>query len=131
MKKVLYITKNNLYVGSIRRGQPQPQTTEIKMAKATKIKFSTVSEWIKAGTFASGYALLESPVKETDKAIAFKAVRFNSCGNPYMGLGWLPKSQIIKIKNDYYTNSPAIMYAIPDWLTNKSYENGISFFDEV
>lgn len=60
--------------------------------------------------------LLESPIAETEKAIAFQGVKFNSYGNPYNAKIWLPKSQITKIKNDFYTNGDDFMYLCPAWL---------------
>jgi hypothetical protein len=82
----------------------------------TKHRFAKVSEYIAAGALSVGF-LLESPIKETEKAIAFEGVKFNSFGNPYNALIWLPKSQLAKLENDFYTNdAPSEMYLCPAWL---------------
>jgi hypothetical protein len=88
--------------------------------KPAKQKFSKVSEWIAAGGLSVGF-MLESPVKETEKAVAFPCVKFNSYGNPYNGIAWLPKSQLQKVENDFYTNqAPAEMWFCPAWLYSKT-----------
>lgn len=68
--------------------------------------------------------LLESPAKETEKAIAFPCVKFNSYGNPYNGLAWLPKSQLTKVENDFYTTGPKEMFLCPGWLYSKNFSGG-------
>ena len=89
--------------------------------KATAKKISKVSEYIKRGGMSSGAYLLESPAKETEKALAFPGVKYNSYGNPYNGLIWFPKSQLTTLENDYYTNeAPAQMYLCPEWLYRKN-----------
>ncbi len=80
----------------------------------------TVSEYLALGGLALGM-LLESPTKETEKAMAFPATKFNSHGNPYQGTCWLPKSQLVKIANDFYTTGPAEMFICPTWLYEKSF----------
>jgi|DEB0MinimDraft_10_1074344.scaffolds.fasta_scaffold96700_1 hypothetical protein len=84
-------------------------------------KLSKVSEYIEQGGMASGAYLLENPAKETKKAIAFPGVKFNSYGNPYDALIWFPKSQLVEVENDYYTNNaPAKMHLCPEWLYRKN-----------
>lgn len=84
-------------------------------------KISKVSEYIALGGMASGAYLLENPAKETEKAIAFPGVKFNSYGNPYNGLIWFSKSQLVEVENDYYTNdAPAKMHLCPEWLYSKN-----------
>jgi len=81
---------------------------------------TTVSQYIAAGALSVGF-LLEYPIKETEKAIAFEGVKFNSYGNPYTALIWLPKSQLTKLENDFYTNdAPKEMYLCPAWLYAKN-----------
>jgi hypothetical protein len=85
-----------------------------------KTPFTTVSQYIAAGALSVGF-LLESPIKETEKALAFEGVKFNSYGNPYTGLIWLPKSQLAKLQNDFYTNNaPSEMWFCPTWLYAKN-----------
>jgi hypothetical protein len=84
----------------------------------------TVSQYIALGGMTVGM-LLESPVKETQKALAFQVVKFNSYGNAYNGLTWLPKSQLVEVSNDYYTNNaPAKMHLCPTWLYEKNFAGG-------
>ena len=84
----------------------------------------TVSQYFAAGGLAVGM-LMESPIKETEKALAFKAVRHNSYGNAYQGVAWLPKSQLAAIENDHYTqDAPSTFYVCPTWLYQKSFLNG-------
>lgn len=79
----------------------------------------TVSEWLAAGGMEIAY-LLESPIKETEKAVGFPGVKFNSYANPYNAVIWLPKSQLVKIKNDFYTDGPSEMFLCPPWLYRKN-----------
>lgn len=82
--------------------------------------FKKVSEYIEAGAFKVGF-LLESPIKETEKALGFEGVKFNSYGNPYNAVIWLPKSQLQKLENDFYTNeAPDVMWLCPTWLYKKN-----------
>jgi hypothetical protein len=86
----------------------------------TNNRFTKVSEYIAAGAMNVGY-LLESPIRETEKALGFGGVKFNSYGNPYNAIVWLPKSQLQKLENDFYTNdAPAIMWLCPAWLYEKN-----------
>lgn len=79
-------------------------------------KISKVSEYIALGGMDSGAYLLENPAKETGKAIAFPGVKYNSFGNPYNGFIWFPKSQLVEVENDYYTNGSETMHLCPAWL---------------
>jgi hypothetical protein len=80
----------------------------------------TASQYIALGGLAVGM-LLENPAKETEKALAFDCVKHNSYGNPYNGVAWLPKSQLVEVENDFYTNdAPAKMYICPTWLYKKT-----------
>jgi hypothetical protein len=92
------------------------------MSKINSIK--TVSQYFALGGFSIGM-LMESPVKETEKALAFSAVRHNSYGNAYQSVTWLPKSQLVELENDHYTqDAPASFYLCPMWLYKKSFVNG-------
>lgn len=80
----------------------------------------TVSEYLALGGLSLGM-LVESPVKETEKALGFNATKFNSYGNPYVGTAWLPKSQLIKVENDFYATGPIEMWICPAWIYEKSF----------
>ena len=86
----------------------------------TTTTFNTVSEYIAAGALKVGY-VIESPVRETEKALGFSGVKYNSYGNAYDAVIWLPKSQLQKLKNDFYTNNaPSVMWFCPAWLYAKN-----------
>lgn len=86
----------------------------------TKHRFTKVSEYIAAGAMEVGF-VLESPTRETEKALGFKGVKFSSYGNAYNAVIWLPKSQLQKLENDFYTNdAPAVMWFCPSWLYAKN-----------
>jgi hypothetical protein len=88
--------------------------------KSAKPVFTKVSEWIAAGALEAGY-VLESPIRETENALGFKGVKFNSYGNAYDAVIWLPKSQLQKLENDFYTNdAPPVMWFCPEWLYSKT-----------
>lgn len=89
-------------------------------------QFSKVSEYINAGGMNIGLYLMESPVRETERALAFPAVKFNACANPYQGLAWLPKSQLQRIENDFYTDESrgSEMFLCPEWLYRKNFYHG-------
>jgi hypothetical protein len=92
------------------------------MKNNTSIK--TVSEYLNNGGMSLGLFLLESPAKETEKAMAFNCIKFNSYGNPYNSIAWLPKSQLTKVKNDFYTTGPEEMFLCPEWLYAKNFSGG-------
>lgn len=83
-------------------------------------EIKTVSEYQNAGGMKIGF-LLEGAEKETEKAIAFPGVKFNSYGNPYNALIWFPKSQLTPVENDFYTDRIGeTMYLCPEWLYRKN-----------
>ena len=84
----------------------------------------TVSEYLNQGGVSLNLFLLESPQKETEKALAFQSVALNGAGNRYNKLSWLPKSQLIKVINDFYTEGPKEMYLCPTWLYRKNFLHG-------
>ena len=92
------------------------------MKNTTKI--TTVSEYISKGGMKLDMYLLESPARETEKALGFPCVQFSSYGNPYNGIAWIPKSQISKVENDFYTEGPKEMYLCPGWLYKKAFKGG-------
>jgi len=100
----------------------------MKTATKSKPRFTKVSEYIAAGALAVGF-VLESPIRETEKALGFQGVKFNSCGNPYNTVIWLPKSQLQKLENDFYTNdAPSTMWFCPAWLYAQNPTLGESTF---
>jgi len=97
-----------------------PQCRQSLRMSNTKHRFTKVSEYIAAGALEVGF-VLESPTRETEKALGFKGVKFNSYGNAYDAVIWLPKSQLQKLENDFYTNdAPAVMWFCPSWLYAKN-----------
>ncbi len=85
--------------------------------QTTPRHYQTVSAVIAAGLLKSGFYLLETPLRETEKAVAFAAVGGNAYGYPCRKTAWLPKSQVVKLANDFYTNrAPAEMWLVPAWL---------------
>lgn len=86
--------------------------------------FTKVSEWIAAGSMSSGLHLLEHVERETDRAIGFKAEKFNIYGNLKPATCWLPKSKVKVVENDFYTNGSARMYLVPAWLLNAKADEG-------
>lgn len=97
------------------------------MKRKTKVdlRFAKVSEWIAAGNLASGYYLLERLKRETEKAYGFTAKKW--C--PYSGwmkpsVCWLPKSQVQRVENDFYTHGPAQMFVVPEWLYRAKGDEG-------
>lgn len=87
-------------------------------------KFSKISEWIQAGNMESGFYMLEAVERETEKAVGFKAEKFNAAAYLKPATCWIPKSQLQAVKNDYYTKGPARMYLVPHWLYSRKEEEG-------
>ena len=85
-----------------------------------------VSEWVAQGGMASGTYLIENSVeRETDKAVAFKAEKYNSFGNLKPALCWVPKSKLTPVVNDFYVNARAgLMYLMPHWLYSAKSDEG-------
>jgi hypothetical protein len=86
--------------------------------------FTKVSEWIKAGNMQSGFYSLERVERETDKAIGFKAEKYNEFGNLKPAICWMPKSKVQTVANDFYVNGPAKMFLVPAWLYSAKSEEG-------
>ncbi|MBX3603169.1 MAG: hypothetical protein KF863_21320 [Rubrivivax sp.] len=87
-------------------------------------RFSKVSEWIAAGNMATGLYSLERVERETDKAIGFKAERYNEFGNLKPATCWIPRSQLQEVVNDYYTKAPGRMFLVPAWLYSRKSDEG-------
>lgn len=94
------------------------------MAAAT---FSKVSEWVAAGNMESGFYVLERIERESDKAIGFKAEKYNSFGNPKPAVCWMPRSKLQSVENDFYVNGPSRMYLVPAWLYRVKSDEGFVF----
>lgn len=95
-------------------------------AKSKPQSFSKVSEWIAAGNMASGMYCLETVRKETDKAVGFECMKGNDFGYMVKGICWLPKSQLQRVENDFYTDRlGATMWLCPEWLYRRKYNEGI------
>jgi len=88
--------------------------------------FAAVSEWIEAGHMNTGFEYFEGVVKESDKAVAFKAQKWNRAANLYSTVVWFPKSKAQKVINDYYTHESSACsgYLIPSWMVEKKRQDG-------
>jgi hypothetical protein len=89
------------------------------MMKNELKQIKTTSEYIAKGGLDIG-KLLEDPIRETEKALGFEGVKYNQCGNEYNAVIWMPKSQLVKIKNDFYENGASEMWICPNWLYRKN-----------
>lgn len=87
-----------------------------KPRKRTLAPFDKISEWVAAGNLETGFYSLERVERTTDKAIGFKAEKFNEFGNLKQVTCWIPKSQLKAVANDFYVNGPAQMFLVPAWL---------------
>lgn len=82
-----------------------------------------VSEWILRGALKTNWMPYTCPVKETERAYAFKTDKFNSYGNLKENIMWIPKSKIIVMENDYYTDGIDKYYFVHlDFLNKKRNE---------
>jgi len=88
------------------------------------VKFSKVSEWVAAGNMESGFYLLESIERETEKAVGFKAEKFNAAAYLKPATCWISKSQLQEVQNDFYTSGPARMFLVPAWLYGRKEQDG-------
>ena len=89
-------------------------------------KFTKVSEWIAAGNMKSGLYCLERVARETDKAIGFVAEKYNEFGNLKPATCWVPKTQVQRVQNDFYTraDAPATMFLLTAWLYSARTDEG-------
>lgn len=97
----------------------------MRAKKQKTLTLTKVSEWIAAGDLTSGYYLLEQLERETEKAYGFSAKKW--C--PYSGwmkpgVCWLPKSQVQRVENDFYTHGPRAMFLVPEWLYRAKGDQG-------
>jgi hypothetical protein len=79
-------------------------------------KFTKISQWIAAGGMDTGFSLIEGVVKESQKAVAFKAEKWNRAGNLYPAVVWMPKSKAVVVENDHYEQGADTLYLFPNWL---------------
>lgn len=94
------------------------------MNKQPARKFAKVSEWIAAGNMASGFYLMEAVERETEKAVGFKAEKFNAAANLKPATCWVPRSQLQEVENDYYTSGAGRMFLMPAWLYGRKEAEG-------
>lgn len=100
--------------------------------KSLPRQFTKVSEVVEAGLLKGGFYLLEGVTKETEKAIAVPAVGHNEFGYPCRKTAWFPKTQIVKLANDFYTNdAPAEMWMAPAWLIGAKKAEGLNVFETI
>lgn len=64
------------------------------MTKKAAAGFNKISKWIAAGDLQSGFYMLERIERETEKAVGFKAEKYNAAGNLKPATCWIPKSQL-------------------------------------
>lgn len=85
----------------------------------------SIKAYVEAGGMKTGFYVLEKVVSETERAISFEARKFNKMGNEYKCECWLPKSQLQKMRNDFYVNSaPEAMYLVRAWLYDAKANEG-------
>ena len=92
--------------------------------KTQQADLTKVSEWVAAGGMRSGLYVLEHVERETDKALGFKAEKYNSYGNLQPSVCWMPKSKVKVVANDFYTNGSSRMYLVPAWLFRAKSDEG-------
>lgn len=85
----------------------------------------SVKDWIEKGTIESGWYLLEEPTRQTDNAVAFAVEKWNATATKqYTTDCWFPKSQVKKVKNDFYVHGEDQMYLVPVWLIKAKEQDG-------
>jgi hypothetical protein len=84
--------------------------------RKNEMKFTKISQWITAGGMDTGFSLIEGVAKESQKAIGFKAEKWNRAGNLYQAVVWFPKSKAVVVENDYYEQAADTLYLFPNWL---------------
>lgn len=89
----------------------------------------TVSEWIEAGRYESGFYLIERPpVEERPKAVGFRWPKCLGSGDIVDAVVWFPKSQVKTIVNDYYSDTLGQdVTLVPCWLIWKKDAEGFIF----
>lgn len=96
--------------------------------QAIKPQYSKVSEWIEEGGLRTGwYHLMNPVVEDREKSIAVSGKKWNATATrQYDFIVWFPKSLIIPVEDDYYTDKFAGQnYLVPEWLLIKKREEGI------
>ena len=93
-------------------------------------KMKKMSEYLEAikptAKFNRPGAIVINPVKETVKAVAFKAMKSDGAGYVRESVCWFPKSQVVELVNDSW--SPEVRtFLVPTWLENAKMAEGYSF----
>lgn len=97
-----------------------------KAVRTPKPDFTVISEWINAGAMKTGYQLMFPTGKATEKAEEVPATKYNSRGFGYEGTTWLPKSQCISVRNDFYHENPGRqLLLVPVWLIDAKAAEGV------
>ena len=96
------------------------------MTKAKKVSITKISEFVEQKLFGEFFYL--APAKETEKAFAVNGQKFNASANLYDALVYFPKSQCVKVENDYFVNDQVKEYwVVPSWLYNAKTDEGYVF----
>jgi len=79
---------------------------------------------------SSGYSLFsKEPYRTSAKAVCFKVRKFNSVGYLTDGYCWFPKSQLIRVVDDFYNDTRGqVAYLIPTWLVDAKEKEGYDFY---
>lgn len=98
----------------------------MKTQKLVNVKeITSVSTWIAAGHIQTGYWAISEPTEETEKAICFEVMKWNSLATKqYKAKCWFPKKYIKSILNDYYVNIKGDFYLVPEWLCESKRAEG-------
>lgn len=112
-----------MHTATARQAQA-PIPTSHTRARKPQLTFTKVSEWIAAGNMESGFYCLDRAERETEKAIGFKAEKFNEFGNLKPAICWMPKSRLQAVENDFYVDGPAQMHLVPSWLYSAKSDEG-------
>lgn len=91
-------------------------STARKSTRRAVATFDKISEWVAAGNMETGFYALERVERTTEKAIGFKAEKYNEFGNLKQVICWIPRSQLKAVANDFYVNGPAEVFLVPAWL---------------
>ena len=90
-----------------------------------KPTFKKTSEYVAAGAMQTGWFEI-TVVKSTEKAVAVECKKYNSFGNDYKSMTWFPKSQVIVMENDFYTDTIGQKTTIaPGWLISAKQREGL------
>lgn len=88
------------------------------------VEFETVSQWQEAGGIEAGFYALEKVREERERAIGFVAEKFSETGALRPATCWIPKTLLMRVKNDFYQHGPQFMYLVPAWVYSSRVDEG-------